>query len=81
MVQGQITPASAQAGTPLQPIVLGLTSQKAPSGDWPSSTSTSHLVKKAATSALQVAVRMKTWASPIQPSRSSRCGQSVGMLR
>ena len=33
------------------------------------------------TAALHVAVRTKTCASPIQPMRSSRCGQSVGTLR
>ena len=27
---------------------------------------------------LKAAVRTKTWMSPVQPSRSSRCGQSVG---
>jgi hypothetical protein len=30
---------------------------------------------------LKAAVREKTWASPVQPSRSSRCGQSVGTSR
>ncbi len=30
---------------------------------------------------LKEAVRTKVWASPVQPSLSSRCGQSVGTLR
>lgn len=42
--------------------------------------SRSHLVKNAATSALSAAVGRKTCASASQPSRSSRCGQSVGTL-
>ena len=36
------------------------------------------LVKKPATSKLNAAVREKTCASPVHPSRSSRWGQSVG---
>ena len=36
------------------------------------------LVKKAEMSKLNAAVGMKNCASPVQPSRSSRCGQSVG---
>ncbi len=39
-----------------------------------------HLVKNAAMSMLNAAGWAKTSMSPIQPSRSSRCGQSVGML-
>ena len=49
-----------------------------PSGRCASSQSRDHLLKKAATSMLNAAVEAKTWASPVQPSRSSRCGQSVG---
>ena len=62
-------------------IRRGATSEKPPSGDWASTTSCTHLVKNEATSRFPVAVRTKIWASPIHPSRSSRCGQSVGMLK
>src|SRR5215218_3514682 len=87
MVHGTITPASPQAGAPHlrlmspEPLSRGATSGKAPSGDWASWTSVIHFSKKAATSILKEAVRVKIWASPIQPRRSSRCGQSVGTLR
>ena len=50
-------------------------------GYWSAATSFSHFVKKPATSMLKAAVREKAWASPVQPSRSSRCGQSVGTSR
>ena len=39
-----------------------------------------HFVKKPAMSMLKMAVCEKAWMSPIQPRRSSRCGQSVGTL-
>src|ERR671932_210126 len=87
MVHGTMIPASPQAGAPLlrssilKSLSKGATSGKAPSGDWASSTSTIHLVKNAETSILKQAVRTKTCASPIQPKRSSRCGQSVGTLK
>ena len=38
-------------------------------------------MKNEATSKLKAAVRAKAWASPVQPMRSLRCGQSVGTSR
>jgi hypothetical protein len=58
----------------------GAMSENAPDSCCASATSSSHLAKNAATSRLKQAVRANTWASPSQPSRSSRCGQSVGTL-
>src|SRR5437773_7207065 len=40
-----------------------------------------HLLKKLLTPKLKVAVLEKACASPVQPSRSSLCGQSVGTSR
>src|SRR5690348_6024664 len=40
--------------------------------------SPAYLRENAARSMLYDAVRQKTWASPVHPRRSSRCGQSVG---
>ncbi len=40
-----------------------------------------YLAKNGAQPMLKVAVPTKICASPVQPARSSRCGQSVGMLR
>ncbi len=59
----------------------GITNGMAPLGFWSAARSPSHLVKKPATSMLNAAVGAKTWASPVQPMRSSRCGQSVGTSR
>ncbi len=83
IVQGQITIASAQAGPPSSlesgPLpVSGAMGGTRPSPPWASSRSRSHFEKNPATSMLKEAVRTKTWASPVQPRRSSRCGQSVG---
>ncbi len=96
MFQGMMTAASAQAAEPpakppppRSPAVpasgllrtSGTTKGTLPLAFWSAATSASHLVKKPATSMLKLAVREKTWASPVQPRRSSRCGQSVGTSR
>src|SRR5215469_18202396 len=83
-VQGRITPASPQPGAP---SLLsgrsrsGETLVNAPSLVCASVTSFKNLCENNWISKLKVPVRQKTPASPIQPSRSSLCGQSVGMLR
>src|SRR5215204_2622879 len=59
----------------------GITKGTCPSGYWSAARSFSHLVKKADTSMLNAAVRQNACASPVHPSRSSRCGQSVGTSR
>ena len=81
-----IVAASAQAAEPPENLpswlsTSGTTKGTLPSGLWSAATSASHFVKKPATSMLKAAVREKTCASPVQPSRSSRCGQSVGTSR
>ena len=86
IVQGMITAASAQAAEPpanaaAELSTSGITCGTLPFGFWSAATSPSHLAKKPATSMLKAAVRANTWASPVQPSRSSRCGQSVGTSR
>src|SRR5476651_1332405 len=81
MVHGMMTPASPHTGQELVWFARGETVVNSPFGLCASFTSTSHLVKKPDTSALRAAVGAKTCASPIQPRRSSRCGQSVGTLR
>ena len=86
MFQGMITAASAHpaepaAGWPGRLSTSGTTKGTLPSSYWSADRSRSHFVKKPATSMLNVAVREKTWASPVHPSRSSRCGQSVGTSR
>ncbi len=83
MVHGMITAASAHpaepaAGFPGVDNTSGITWGTLPVSIWSAATSRSHFVKKPATSMLKAAVREKTCASPVQPSRSSRCGQSVG---
>ena len=60
---------------------LGTTLGTAPSARWSWPRSVSQLARKARLSALAHAVGAKTMMSPVQPSRSSRCGQSVGTAR
>ena len=50
-----------------------------PSGSCSAATSRSHEESSPATSNKNAAVGAKTCRSPVQPTRSSRCGQSVGM--
>jgi hypothetical protein len=50
----------------------------APEAGCSSSMSCDHFVKYVETSMLSAAVAANTWPSPVQPMRSSRCGQSVG---
>ncbi len=77
-----MTPASAQPAT-LSVVgpTRGDTSVNAPVALCASRMSVVNLCENAARFALNEAVRQNTSASPIQPSRSSRCGQSVGTLR
>src|SRR5476649_2120986 len=81
IAHGMMTPASPHTGQELFWFARGETVENSPFGPCASSTSNSHLVKKAETSVLRAAVGAKTCASPIQPMRSSRCGQSVGTLK
>ena len=83
-----ITAASAQPVAPAgrRPSLdtgntFGTTWGTLPSSYWSAATSPSHLVKNPATSMLNAAVGANTCASPVQPMRSSRCGQSVGTSR
>jgi hypothetical protein len=57
----------------------GAVSGISPVADWPARTSPMNRRVKASTSMLKAAASQKIWASPVQPMRSSRCGQSVGM--
>src|SRR3954464_15644872 len=80
--QGTIVAASAQparpsAGSP-SPRTLGTTLGTAPSSVWSCARSTSQLAQKARASNSVQAVAANAGASPVQPSRSSRWGQSVG---
>src|SRR2546430_5611293 len=59
----------------------GITWGTLPLAFWSAARSASHLVKNPATSKLKAAVGANAWASPVQPRRSSRCGQSVGTSR
>ena len=52
-----------------------------PSGSCSAERSASHELRKPPTSYKKEAVGAKTWMSPVHPSRSSRCGQSVGTSR
>ena len=93
MFQGTIVATSAQAAEPpgnelsssalmsVRERTFGTTWGTEPFAFWSAATSASHFVKKPATSMLKLAVREKTCASPVQPRRSSRCGQSVGTSR
>src|SRR6201991_1818252 len=65
----------------LLPNTSGITNGTLPLEYWSAATSFSHLVKKLCTFMLYDAVRENTCASPVQPRRSSRCGQSVGTSR
>src|SRR5690242_17002759 len=83
MVHGAIVATSAQPVLPAAPgdilaNTLGTTKGTAPLGSWSAATSPSHFAKKPETSMLNAAVGANTCASPVQPKRSSRCGQSVG---
>src|SRR5690242_12607050 len=83
MVHGAIVATSAQPVLPAAPgqilaNTLGTTKGTAPLGSWSAATSPSHFAKKPETSMLNAAVGANTCASPVQPRRSSRCGQSVG---
>ena len=60
---------------------FGTTAGTAPSSRWSAARSASQLARKARLSALAQAAGEKTMMSPVQPSRSSRCGQSLGMAR
>ena len=83
MVQGQMTPASAQAGAPRPSprAGSGATSVNAPVGRL----RVIHVHQPFGEERRHVDVvgggADEDLASPIQPSRSSRCGQSVGTLR
>ena len=57
------------------------TARRRPRPSARSARSTSHDARKPAQSYRKRAVGAKTWMSPVQPSRSSRCGQSVGRSR
>jgi hypothetical protein len=92
MFQGTIVATSAHAAEPpgkasawpptsVRLSTFGTTWGTEPFSFWSAATSASHFVKNPATSMLKLAVREKTCASPVQPSRSSRCGQSVGTSR
>ena len=58
--------------------MFGTTAATAPSASWSISRSRSHDIQNDSTSKRVLAVGAKAWASPVQPRRSSRCGQSVG---
>ena len=58
-----------------------MTNGTLPSGSCSAARSASHELSSAAVSYSRVAVAANTWMSPVQPSRSSRCGQSVGTSR
>ena len=58
--------------------MFGTTAATAPSASWSSSRSRSHDVQNDSTSKSVLAVGANACASPVQPRRSSRCGQSVG---
>ena len=81
MTYGTITAASLQPATgPLSPKTpLGTTYGTVPSRCCASRTSCIHFMKNPRTSAKYAAVFAKICVSPVQPSRSVRCGQSVGM--
>ncbi len=75
-------PASPQPAEPLQrssgSYGCGAKSGNRPSLACASRRSAVHLVKNAAMSMFIAAVWLNTCMSPVQPNRSSRCGQSVG---
>ena len=59
-------------------MTLGTTSGTDPSGRCSAARSASQELRKPALSNRKLAVGANTWMSPVQPSRSSRWGQSVG---
>ena len=73
-----MTPASPQPAVPEPPSTPGATSVNDPSSCCASTRSSLNLPRKFATSRLNVDVPEKMPMSPVQPSRSSRCGQSLG---
>ena len=77
---GTITAASphAAAGRAM-PMTSGTTNGTVPSAACSSARSRSHESRNPRTSYRKAAVGAKTWMSPVQPKRSSRCGQSVGI--
>ena len=60
---------------------VGATPGKPPVSLWLSRMSRIHLRKKRSVFAKKVPVSVNTCVSAVQPSRSSRCGQSVGTER
>ncbi len=80
-VQGRMIAASAQPGVFWPRAQNGAVSGISPVADWPARMSPMNRRVKASTSMLKAAASQKIWASPVQPMRSSRCGQSVGTPR
>src|ERR1700761_2570278 len=78
MVETSDHPVLPPGSLPLLFNTSGITCGTAPLLYWSAATSFIHLVKKLCTFILNDAVRENTCASPVQPKRSSRCGQSVG---
>ena len=84
--QGTSTHASPHQATAIRGMVVGKPKPCAgtvlgmpPVGSCSASTSSSHLSKNRPMSKLKQAVGANTAMSPVQPMRSSRWGQSVGM--
>ena len=59
-------------------MMSGTTDETPPSSVWSISRSRSHDAQNDSESISVAAVALNACASPVQPSRSSRCGQSVG---
>src|SRR4029077_391093 len=81
-VHGMMTPASLHpaAEAALDVTVPGAKMPNMSVPDCVPRRSAVNFCEKVARSILYEAVRQKTWASALQPRRSSRCGQSVGTL-
>ena len=82
-VQGTMMPASAQPRrmVSLPYWAVGATPGNPPASPCESRMSRIHLWKKRSVLAKKEPVSVKTCVSAVQPRRSSRCGQSVGMER
>ncbi len=76
-----ITPALPHSSPPKPSPYIGAVSPNLPPADWVSRMFSMCLERKPAASAIYTAVREKTEMSPLQPIRSFRCGQSVGIDR
>ena len=75
----RVRPAGASEPGPCPPRTTSGTTDDTPSlSSWSSARSTSQLAQNACESNSVLAVGANACASPVQPSRSSRCGQSVG---